>query len=192
MELNQISQLLQPKVGQTKLGIDNSSANKAFELMLQEMMQSTGSQNASNTLGLDSNNSINGTNLINELNGTDLTSSVNATDKTGVQNKTASGLDSLSLDPQKMAQMLEIMQMSATNSVMANFGSDDSSGADSNSDSNSDGLDAIGNSNSLGGKNDILQLLQTVLQNQAASSSSTKNSNNLNTQIQQLAASMKL
>lgn len=173
MQLNQISQLLQPKVGQTKSGIDNSSGDKAFELMLQEMMQSAGSQDASNTLGLDSNDSINGT---------DLTSGVNAADKTG------SGLDSLSLNPQKMIQMLEIMQMSATNNAMASFGSDDGSGTDGDG----DGLHAIGNSNPMGGKDDISQLLQTVLQNQENGSSNTKSSNDLNSQIQQLAASMKL
>ncbi|MDR3596208.1 hypothetical protein [Clostridium sp.] len=190
MQLNQISQLLQPKVGQTKSGINNSSDNNAFELMLQEMMQSTGSKDASNTLGLDSNNSMNGTNLINGINGTDLTSSVNAADETGVQNKTVNGLDSLSLNPQKTAQMLAIMQMSANNGAISDVSGDDSSGDDS--DSNSDGLDAIGNSNSIGGQDDISQLLQTVLQNQETSSSNTANSNDLNAQTQQFPTNAKL
>lgn len=192
MQLNQISQLLQPKVGQIKSDIDNSSGNKAFELILKEMMHSTGSQDASNTLGLDSVNSINSTNLINGVNGTDLTSGVNVADKTGFNNKIVNGLDSLSLNPQRMSQMLEIMQISAKNSAMTNFGSDDSSGADSGSDISSGGLDVIGNSNPMSGKDDMSKLLQTVLQNIETSSSHTKNSNNFNAQIQQLAASMKL
>lgn len=191
MQINQISQLLQPKTNQTKSTIDNSSENKIFELMLEEMMQSTGSQDGNSALGLDSNNSINSTNLINGLSGTDLTSSINAADKTGVQNKTVNGLDSLSLNPQKLAQMQEIMQMSSANSVMANFGSDDSSGDDSDSDNSRDGLDAIGNSNPMGGSNDISQLLQTVLQNQETSSSNTKSSNTISAQIQQLADNVK-
>jgi hypothetical protein len=193
MQINQISQLLQPQVGQTKSVTNNSSSdNKAFELMLQEMLQSTGSQDPNNTLRLDSTNSIDGINLINGLNGTDLTSSVNSTDKTGVQNKTARGLDSLSLNPQKMAQMLELMKASATNSAMSNFGSDDSSGDDSDSDSTDDGLGAIGSSNPMGGSDDISQLLQTVLQNKDTSNSNPTNSNSLNAQIQQLIANMKL
>lgn len=181
MQINQISQLLQPQVSQTKAGVDNSSSNKVFELMLQEMMQSTGSQDASSTLGLNSNNSVNSTNLINGINGITSTSNVNTTDKTGVQNKTASGIDSLSVNPQKMAQMLEIIRMSDANSALTNIGSDDSSGDDSGSDSSSAGLDSIKSSNSMG--RGIAQLLQTILQNQASSSSNTENANNLNTQI---------
>jgi hypothetical protein len=190
MQINQVSQILQPKVGQTKLSTNNSNDSKAFELILQQMMQSTDSQNAGSTLGVDSNNSINmidGLNGLNSLSGTNLTSAVNTTDKIGVQNKTASGLDSLSLNPQKLAQMLEIMQASSSNNVMDNFGSDDSSGDDGDSDNGSDSL-ALGSTPSTDNTGDITQLLQTILQNENTNSGSNTDSNS---QIQQLLDSMK-
>lgn len=193
MDINQISQLIQPKVSQTKSVTDNSSSNNSFELMLQEMLQNTASQDTSNALGLDSTSSANATNLLNELNGlngTNLTNSVNATSQTGVQNKAVNGLDSLSLNPQKLAQMQEIMQMSSANSVMANFGSDD--GSDSDSDSSSDDLAGMGSTNSPSASDQMTQLLQTVLQNQETGSSDTKNSANLSAQLQQIVAGMKL
>lgn len=182
MDINQISQLIQSTTSQAKTSTSNNTDNNAFELLLQEMLQNSGSQNTSNSLGLSSNNS---------LTGTDLTNSINAASSTGVENKTTNALDSLTLNPQKMAQMLEIMQMSSSSSVMANFGSDDTSSADSDSDSNSDGLEAIGNSNPMGGKNDITQLLQTLLQNQTTSTTSNNTTGTLNAQTLQTLANLK-
>jgi hypothetical protein len=188
MQINQVSQILQPNVGQTKSSTGNSNTNKDFELILQQMMQSTNNQDATSTLGLDSNTDINSANIISGLNGTNLTSSVNAADNIGVQNKPSSGLDSLALNPQKLAQMLEIMQSSSSNNVMSNFGSDDSSGDDSDSDNSSDSL-AIGNTSSTNNTSDVTQLLQTILQNENTSSGGNTDSN---AQMQQLLDNMKL
>lgn len=182
MDINQISQLIQSTTSQANTNTTNNTDNNAFELLLQEMLQNSGSQDTNNSLGLSSNSS---------LTGTDLTNSINAASNTGVDNKTTNSLDSLSLNPQKMAQMLEIMQMASSSSVMANFGSDDTSSTDSDSDSNSDGLEAVGNSNPMGGKNDITQLLQTLMQNQGTTSSNSNTTNNLNAQTLQTLANLK-
>lgn len=186
MQINQISQALQPKTSQIKSNVDNNSSNKAFELMLQEMIQSTGNQDTNSVLGLDSNSAIDSTNLISGLNGTDLTSNLNTANTTEIQNKTINGLENLSLNSQKIAQMLELMQMSSSNNVISSISSDDDSGDDSNS------LDTTSSTTSLGGTDDISQLLQTILQTQNTDNSNAQDSNDLTPQIQQSAANIKL
>jgi hypothetical protein len=197
MQVNNISQLLQPKVSQTKASTDNSNVSNSFEAMLQEMMQTTttGNQDSSNALGLDSNSSTSEMDLINMLNGTTSANSINSAANTGIQSKatsslTTDGLNSSSLNQQKMAQMYELMQLSSTNNAMASLGSDDS---DSDSgDSSDDGLGALGSSNSTGGNDEISQLLQALSQNQSPTASNTNNTNTLDSLVQQLTANMKL
>lgn len=187
MQVNQISQIVQPKVSQASTGANDTTNNKAFELMLQELMQSTENQDSSSMVGLNSSN-INSTDLINQLNGVNVGNTINATDKTGTQTKTTGGLDNLTMNGQKMALMLELMQMSSSNNVMANFGSDDGSGDDSDG----DGVDSAGSSSLMGGANDVTQLLQTVMQNEEANGSSTGSNDNMNLQLQQIMSNMKL
>lgn len=193
--VNQITQLLKLNEAQGKSGVSSNDNSQAFGAVLEDMIKNLGNQNASGTQGTDSTNSVNAADLLNSINATgstnsvnstDLTNGVNATSNVGVQTKASSGLDSLSLNSQKLAQMIQLMQASASQSVMSNFGSDDSSG--DSSDSNSDGLSAIGSSNPMGGSDDITQLLQTVLQNQSASASNTQNPNNTSALIQQILA----
>ncbi|SHJ62862.1 hypothetical protein SAMN02745163_02307 [Clostridium cavendishii DSM 21758] len=152
MQINKVSQLLQPNVNDIKS--NNTNSNNSFELMLQEMIENIKNEDM-----------INNTASINNVNNMALTNNINSSDKINLESKTVNGLDSLSLNPQKLAQMLDIMQMSAKASATTNFGNDD----DENSDTElQDSLNPLSSTDS---NNGISDLLQKVLNNSTNNSS---------------------
>lgn len=151
MQINQIPQLSQLNTlqGLSNIGGSDSKVSDSssiFQSLLEQMVQNTSTPNVSpeNT----SVNSVGGT--------TESLSSKNA----------ISGLNSLSIDPQKLMQMM--LSSQNTNSSALNIGTDSS-----DDDSTSDDISIMGNNDST--TQMINSLLQTAMQNQGTNASNTIN-----------------
>lgn len=124
----------------SKLGVNNDSS---FALKLKELTQNMTTENPTKTV----NSNISNNNLINSVAGESEGNVVN-------------GLDGLSLQPQKMLQMMQLLSSnnssSSSNSLISSDNSDDSSDDDSD-----DGVDSV-----LGSGTDMSQIIEAMIENQ--------------------------
>lgn len=157
MSTNSISQLVQPNKLQSTAAINNDTStqnnNALFAMALEEMMNNMSIGNSTNAASSNSN--------VNNI----LGSVTNLSGNSGLN-----GLDSLSLQPQGMAQMIKMLSPENTiNTDIGSINDDDTSNTDISDDSSNNDMSQI-----------MDDMLQTVLQNEYNNTQDSSNSSALN------------
>lgn len=158
MQINQISSPLLSNSTQGASAISGSTSSdnsSQFDMLLEQMLDSMSSQNSTT----DSSNSL-----------------ISSLSSFQSDTNTSNGIEGLSVQPQKLAQLEQIMQMSSMLSNDTNSDSDSDDGSDS---------DAI-NWGTSSSNNEMLELLEEMIANQNQTTNSGTESfasqNNLNQQ----------
>lgn len=158
MEVNQSSKLMQlyemQNLSNSNKSTSSDGSNPIFSILLEEMMKNTSAENSSYT-------------------------SASTADGNG-QTTAISGLQSLTVDPQRLSQM---MQISSMQSMLSSTLSSDIGSVSSDDSSDQDGMGSISSQNT-----DMSQLLNNMLEsiigNQYTSSTTSNDSSNMNSSNQ--------